>query len=342
MNRNSESSVKAVGHDEYGAVDWLKALAIIAVVFVHTGLPLGQQAPLADHVLRGRWVAFHVPTFLFVSGFLYQRASPIDLDVVARRTGRILVPYLIASLIAFATGYADSSGLKAIICDLLSGAAFGVYYYVFVICALLPLIWLFSRMPAAWVALFVVGPIVYFMAFFFEPALRIQTSWFWVIRNPIYLVHYFAAGWLCHAYLQQVTEFGQQHQRALIGVFAAMIWGYLFFGGAPEALPPEASERISYNMLVRTAYTFSVIALVALVIGKQAAPAPIRLLSRTSFTVYLYQPFFMEMLLALKPYQLPPVARIFLLAGLALSAGVALALAGRLLLRQRSRILLGS
>ena len=41
-----------------------------------------------------------------------------------------------------------------------------------------------------------VGPIVYFMAFLFEPALRIQTSWFWGIRNPIYLVHYFAAGWL--------------------------------------------------------------------------------------------------------------------------------------------------
>jgi fucose 4-O-acetylase-like acetyltransferase len=341
MNRNSHSSVKAVGHVEYGTVDWLKALAILAVVFVHSGLPLGQQAPLADHVLRGRWVAFHVPTFLFVSGFLYRRASPIGLEVVALRMRRILVPYLVASLVAFAIGFANSSGLKAITFDLLSGAAFGVYYYVFVICALLPLIWLFSRMPAAWVALFVVGPIVYFMALFFEPALRIETSWFWGIRNPIYLLHYFAAGWLCHAYLPQVADFGQQHQRALICVCATMILGYLFFGGAPEELAPGTSGRISYNLLVRTAYTFSVIALVALVIGKQAAPAPIRLLSDASFTVYLYHPFVMKTLMP-EVYRLSPSARILVMVSLGLSAGVALALAGRLLLRQRSRILLGS
>ena len=89
-----------------GSVDYIKAIAIVAVVLTHAGLQVGNPALTAfEKIIRQSWVDFQVPSFFLVAGFLYHRASAISWGEVGRRLQRILVPYLVASGLVIAFGY---------------------------------------------------------------------------------------------------------------------------------------------------------------------------------------------------------------------------------------------
>ena len=88
----------------------MKALAIVAVVFTHAGSAVWMKEG-ADLILTRLWTPFHVPSFLFVSGFLSARRIAIPFAEVRRRLGRVLVPYVVASLLAVAVGVAAPRGV---------------------------------------------------------------------------------------------------------------------------------------------------------------------------------------------------------------------------------------
>jgi fucose 4-O-acetylase-like acetyltransferase len=108
--------------ERYAAVDYLKALAIVAVVVTHAGFwDRDPRFTFADRILRGSWVPFQVPVFYVVSGFLYYRATAIGWRTVSQRLHRILLPYGIASLAVFALGISRPG--TPIVRALLTGSA---------------------------------------------------------------------------------------------------------------------------------------------------------------------------------------------------------------------------
>lgn len=126
----------AGARDRIGAIDLLKAVATLVVVAIHASriAPQHQLSPLELTLAR----AFHfaVPAFLFCSGYLLQAPGPIPWAVTRRRLARILQPYLVASLLAFA--YRAALGqVVAPLRDLLFFNAFGPFYYVFLIVTLI-------------------------------------------------------------------------------------------------------------------------------------------------------------------------------------------------------------
>ncbi len=70
----------------FSSVNYIKAAAIIAVVMSHAVLPVWDPRFTAvDLALGAKWTAYHVPSFLALSGFLYWSGEPIALATVGRR-----------------------------------------------------------------------------------------------------------------------------------------------------------------------------------------------------------------------------------------------------------------
>ncbi|TFH21714.1 MAG: hypothetical protein E4H03_10030, partial [Myxococcales bacterium] len=87
----------AQGPTWFPSIDYIKALAIIAVVFTHAGLdPWSPSHTSTDRLLCQGWVDFHVTSFILVAGFLAARSGMMDARALGRRLVRILCPYLLA------------------------------------------------------------------------------------------------------------------------------------------------------------------------------------------------------------------------------------------------------
>ena len=143
------SSESATGAQRFAAVDYVKALAIFAVVVTHAGYPISRGAiSTAENLIRHSWVSFHVPAFLVMAGFLYYRAGPIDPREAGRRLVRVLIPYAIASLALYGIGVAHFQDWERLVFALATGNAVGEYYFVFVLLICIPWIVLLSRAPA--------------------------------------------------------------------------------------------------------------------------------------------------------------------------------------------------
>lgn len=98
-------TVTPTSHQRHHALDWLKAMAIVAVVVTHSGSGAFPNTPGYtgwDGLFAYGLAAFHVPCLLMISGYLYRSAKPLGSADVARRLRRILPPYLVASVVVLA------------------------------------------------------------------------------------------------------------------------------------------------------------------------------------------------------------------------------------------------
>jgi peptidoglycan/LPS O-acetylase OafA/YrhL len=315
---------------EYAALHVIKAAAILAVVVNHAG-PFGFSAkgPGLDRVLRSGWLDFHVPAFVFVSGFLYHRLAPIPWREVGRRLARIVPPYLVASLIGIAIGILQPK--HGTLFALATGSASGIYYYVFVMALLIPLTWPMSRLPRRAVELGLALLLLHLvLASFWRPLLPIQ-GWFWGVRNPLVLAPCFLAGWLAHAHLPALAAYARRHAALALGASLCVIVLYI---GLHESLAGGPRR------LARFAYTCAVIAAIALAWAGRAVPRPVRALSDATLTIYLYHILVYQGIHYLGGW--PPALRVPALAALGLAGGLAVASAGRALFAGRSRLVTGA
>ena len=102
-----------------------RAIAIIAVVMIHT-TPAGQW-----QVFCKPFINFAVATFIFLSGYLTKADNENWLKFYIRRITRVLVPYIIWSVI-YSIPDIRSSGLSALVKNLLCANATTTLYYIFV------------------------------------------------------------------------------------------------------------------------------------------------------------------------------------------------------------------
>ncbi|KAL3904455.1 MAG: hypothetical protein SGPRY_011279 [Prymnesium sp.] len=137
-----------------GSIDAIKAFAIVLVVATHSGRPamLLPSEPSGPERVLSALSSAATPLFLFASGFLSAR-RPANAFSVGRTLMRLLVPYVLASCVAFTIKPEPLQALSpshslplftrswwlALMRLLLSFSVRGVYYYVAIAigCALL-------------------------------------------------------------------------------------------------------------------------------------------------------------------------------------------------------------
>lgn len=136
-------------------IQFLRAIAIIAVVMIHTcPLEMGQ-------VLFRPFINFAVPMFLFLSGYLTKEQSGGWLSFYKRRISRVLIPYILWTVI-----YTLPSSQPLTYCyNLLTTKACYTLYYIFVyiqFVLLTPLVFKLAKSSFNWIG-WLISPIAIFI-----------------------------------------------------------------------------------------------------------------------------------------------------------------------------------
>lgn len=269
----------------YAEVDLLKAAGIVTVVFIHSIRSPWDPGVSAAEVWLGHVTRFGVPAFLFASGFLYATSAPVGAARTGRRLRRVGVPYLGASLLAWAVfrGGPGTGSTGSLPLDLLVGSALGPYYYVFVIATLVLATPLFARLPARGLAAATLAAIAA------QWAVDAATLWLlpleWHLRNPLLWWGYFLAGWWVRSHEASVSAWLVRHGRALAT-------GLLPAAAVLAAL--AGLEGHAPRLLVRTAAWLLVWVALALLFAAasgRGSPRVLARLSDASYAVYLFHLF---------------------------------------------------
>lgn len=318
-------------------LDWIKAVGIVTVVFIHGFFFWGlRRDALWDGI--GVFVNFAVPGFFFAAGYLaYRAAEKAPEGFWGRRMQRVLWPYVVASFLAVAfqrlvlhrpIAWSDFPF------QILTGSAWGIYYFVPLLIGATLMAPLLGRWPVAalclW-AVFFVLPIANAVGW---PPVRLG-SLFAEFRNPVRWWGYYLSGWLCARFALH-TWLTRSAVRP-VGVFAtALAAAAIGITGAVWVGPrPFDWERAIAEYVAR----YSIIACLFALGAMRPASGAVRWLSHNSYPLYLYHYFFLELFwLVTGKDGFVPRFEAFLLT---LVATVAWTRVGQWLLGARARTFLG-
>ena len=290
------------------AIDWIKAIGILSVVFIHCLPSFLDPGVSGVDIWLHSMTGFAVPGFLFASGFLYasQRDQPWRV-MLGRRLKRLLIPYLVFSGLTYVfpvstfstrtTWINESllgSGLDtswaSVLDSLAFGSALGPYYYVFVIFWLTLATPLIALIPRSMFPFFVVGSIV--IGWGFTGLYWGLYSFFWWIRNPLHWLCFFAVGWWACLHYERVIQWvGGGRSKWVLGV--GSIWALCAFYLAID-------QSGLWSTFVRWVEIYLSIALIFFATaGRKKSSRLIRWLSQASYSIYLSHLFFLNALLSL-------------------------------------------
>lgn len=317
------------------AVDVLKALGIVGVIFIHAARSPWDPGAVSLEIWLARLAHFAVPGFLAASGYLYATSESISWADTRRRLMRIGVPYLVVSVLAQLWWLAQGRALDPaqIVEELLLASSFGPYYYVFQIFSLVLLAPLIPSLPRRALLpltlLLIIGQL-------FVNSLGLPL--FWGLRIPLFAGGSFLFGWTWRVHGAAIEGWLSQRRLAvgcaLIGsaaICAAGMWA-----GLPE-FADRTCEWLYVNFVIG-----SIMVLAPICPGREARP--LRALSDATYAVFLVHLFFIYGAMKWRPLE----PGIFDAVGFALywSAGLLGALAvvalARIALGRRSRLLLGA
>ncbi len=283
----------------YAEIDWIKVVGIFAVVLIHCLRPLwNPNASPAEHFLNHA-LRFAVPGFLFCSGFLYAHTRALDWKITLARFRRIVLPYLVASGAAevYLAVQRRPQDAGQILEDLLTGSAFGHYYYVFVIITLViatPLIaWLSPRIIAL-VTVLLIGLQLHATAadaLGFASVERAGSN-FWTFRSPALWWNYFLLGWLARVHEEKLRAYVIQRRHTIASglAIACVLLAATRFLDLPAFVVAVASWL----------QVFFVVGLIgALACGRERVHPVVVRLSEATYAIYLFHLFF---LLPVQPY----------------------------------------
>lgn len=252
------------------AVDWLKTIAIVAVVVGHSGPFVFGPIPWLDRLVRQTLVAFHVSLFLMVSGYLHATGSPVSPATLWKRWRGILGPYLLASIVMLTFSVERVWPVASWPAVLAVGNALGMYYFVpiWMFCVLTG--WVWSRLGPLGLAIALVTVVL-------ATVVRILVSgpmdFIWLIRDPLlqgWLLSYLL-GW-CAARLRWV-DWITAHRGSVLLAFAACAPWFL-----SEWFPPSP---------LRIAYAAG-IAWIVIALATRPAPTPVQWVGRETLAIYLW------------------------------------------------------
>lgn len=314
------------------AIDLLRAGAIVGVLWVHAFLP-SFDAPshavgLVNYLLRGA-----VPAFLLAAGWLQAQAGvPAPVPFLARRLSRLLIPYLVASVGAFALRAivdGERLALRQVAVDLLLGNACGVFYYVPVLVGATMLAAVMGRWPRmVWPVFIGLWP----LGLLSEALVISFGSLFSDMRSPIRWWGFYVAGWLVGAHAGELAGLSPR-RRCRLGFGALGLAATLFAGYAARLAPAWSPLGAALWYLV----VYALLAAVVLLTPGTWLPRSIRWLSEATYPIYLSH--YAWIALAHRSIRGPWAGTVaFLLSG---TASVLLVLVSRRLLGRHARTWLG-
>jgi surface polysaccharide O-acyltransferase-like enzyme len=318
-------------------VDLIKGVGIVVVVLIHSLRSFFDPGATAFESWLNEQLRFAVPGFLVASGFLYASREPIPWAVTVRRLRRIALPYLVASLGAqlYQAQTGASLGTTGSLAqDLLFGASFGPYYYVFHALLLVLLAPLLVYVPARAFALALVALLAVQL---WLDVSRPLVSWFFMLRNPLRWWPYFLVGWWLRLYGPALRA-ALAERRA--GALAATGLAVLGLGALPALDVAPAAARLATWLQIWA----SLGVLLALGAGRTTRPGALAYLSDASYAIYLFHLFALFAVRAHWPPAPDALDAAALGAAFAAGLGSALALvaAGRAALGPRARDWLGA
>jgi surface polysaccharide O-acyltransferase-like enzyme len=275
-------------------VDLLKAVGAAAVVLIHA--MRGPFEPGASELeLRlGDVTRFAVPAFLFASGALAARSGRDEEAgalVPGRRLVRLLLPYLLASIAAevylAATGRGPSTG--SVVRDLLLGAAFGPYYYVFVALPLVLLEPVARRLGVPAIGAIAVGLLAGQAA---TEALIVPLPLFWHLRSPLMWWAYWFVGALYGRRRAAIASWLGHGRNAAAGAFVAASLAAASLAASFAAPELSVADRLGQWLAIYP--VLSGLLCLGFAAKRIAAGRLVSLLSTTSYTIYLWHLFAVE------------------------------------------------
>jgi peptidoglycan/LPS O-acetylase OafA/YrhL len=317
-------------------IDLVKAVGIVAVVLIHSMRPFFSAESSRAELWLGSATQFAVPGFLAASGVLAATSDRIPAAVTRARLHRLLVPYLLASGAAqlFLLGFEGRTPSLGAACrDLLLAASFGPYYYVLHALLFALAAPLFARLRVGGIAAATGAALVAQWLFWSVWLLPL----FWMVRNPLYWLGFFLAGWCLRRAEPRLTPWLERWRVPVCLASGAGAAAALVIGSSTTSL-----------WLSGPAGWLKVVCMLAFLFGvgwqRETRAGAVRFLSDSTYTIYLFHLFFVypaQRLVPAAPGVFDPVA-----IGAAWGAGLAgpllLAALGRAALGARSRTLLGS
>ena len=317
----------------FPGIDAIKVAGIVTIVLIHALPPPWDPGATPLERWLHQVTRFGVPGFLLASGFLYA-SGPADLATTRRRLRRILVPYLLASLLAqlWHLAHGSTSPTGSLWKDLLFGSSFGPYYYVFVIAGLVALTPAIARLPRA--ALLAGTAALLFAQWWIEVGFWPQ-NFYWHLRNPLLWWAYFAVGWLLRGERARLHAWLAPRRAAVVAALAATVALLTWIGSESTGLPRVAARTASWLDV------YAILALVGAAAGFFAgAPRGLRALSDATYAIYLYHLFFLYAAQELLGARGPGSVAVPFAAGLL--GSLAVVALGRRLLGARARDWLGA
>jgi len=321
----------ARGH-RYIPIDVLKASGIIVVIWIHAFQEFGDTEPLIIRRLAFL-TRFAVPAFFFASGFLAARGRLLPLrQFAAHRLLRLLVPYVVASLLALGFRHvvlAEHITARQALFELAVGASWGVYYFVpLLLGASIVGYGVFRFRSLAWplFALFWV------LGLLSELSIIGFDDFFWRIRSPLLWWGYFFAGWvvaLHFAALERLIPL-QRRRIGAVGLAVAMTVFLYFVLALPSSWTAQGAA-LGYVEI------YSIIGgILLLTLGSSEIHA-VRWLSEATYPLYLYHYF----IIAVVHHWLATPLRNPAAFALGVAGSVGLVHGGRKVLGRHARLLIG-
>ncbi|MFN8626320.1 MAG: acyltransferase [Candidatus Binatia bacterium] len=316
----------------FTSIDVLKASGIIAVIWIHAFQEFGTTEPLIIRRLAFL-TRFAVPAFFFASGFLQANGRPLSPHgFVTRRLGRLLVPYVGASLLALGFRhlvFSEQIGRQQAAVELGVGAAWGVYYFIpLLLGATIVAQGIFRFRSLAWP----VFALFWGLGLLSEMAIVPLGDFFWRIRSPLLWWGYFFAGWAVAPHVSALERLSAPRRRRIgVAALAAAATVFLYFVLAlPASWTPQAA-------LLGYVTIYSIVGgLFMLALGSAAMPV-VRWLSEATYPIYLYHYF----IIAVAHRWLAPPLRNPAAFVLGVAGSIGLVYTARKVLGRHARLLIG-
>jgi peptidoglycan/LPS O-acetylase OafA/YrhL len=320
----------------FPTIDYIKAAAIVAVTMTHAVPDLFDPGTSRFDRVAASLTCFHVPAFLLAAGLLATRAGPVGWHGVRDRLQRVLVPYLIATVVALLTGLWTPTTPRMFVFRVVTGSGLGIYYFVPVLACCIVLLPLLSRLRTAVLAMLTATLGIYAEIAWHQPAWRLTHEFFWQIRDVFLQFH------LGHFLLGVLAARGMPALRGFQARWPGLILTVSAVGVAWFVWLAATESPWAWQPLVHTAYLLGLVGVIASLAPAGPALAPVRFLSEATLTIYLYHLMVYPLVMPQARLLLDPPLRFVLMSALGLAFGTLVVVAGRRGLGRRSRLLLGA
>lgn len=285
------------GRVRYPEIDLIKAVSIAAVVLTHSITNRFFRYGNSAEQMLAAWSGFAVPSFLFASGFLFDKSRRGTVALAGKLSRRIAAPYLVCSLVAMAWILAEAaySGVPSrltpgrALLNLAIGNASGIYYFVFVIFYLYAFsLWL-RKWPAPAVYLLFAVEAVAFVAFrlgwlgFLMP----KGSSFWLIlfRHPVVHLLPFLGGWIVSMHYDGLRRLIRRRSTRIMVL--AVLADLAVLAVIDAASVANVARPRAVPLLIQVHACVTLLGLLALGVRLQSDSRMILFLSSASYAIYL-------------------------------------------------------